>query len=75
MDLSAAPPPPGGRSDFNNPDNYKHDNIVLHTVVLAFTTVAVIVRVYTRAVIKRNFGVDDCTYGTTRIHCAVTDIV
>jgi hypothetical protein len=60
--MPAAPPPPGSMSDFNSADNYKHRNIVLHTVVLAITTVAVVIRVYTRAAIKRNFGVDDCEF-------------
>ncbi|KAF2866564.1 hypothetical protein BDV95DRAFT_203271 [Massariosphaeria phaeospora] len=62
MDLSQVPatmPPPGIMPNFSNPDNYKHQNIILHSVVLAITTVAVLVRLYTRAVIKRNIGVDD----------------
>jgi hypothetical protein len=63
VDLSqvpAAAAPPGVTFDFNNPDNYKHENIILHSVVLAFTTVAVFIRVYTRIMITRSFGIDDC---------------
>ncbi|KAK7699612.1 hypothetical protein SLS64_011566 [Diaporthe eres] len=52
-------PPPGVTPDFDNPDNYKHQNIILHSVVLSFATVAVLVRLYTRAVVKRSFGIDD----------------
>ncbi|KAF2833914.1 hypothetical protein CC86DRAFT_415931 [Ophiobolus disseminans] len=62
MDLSqipAAAPPPGVTPDFNSSDNYQHRNIILHSMVLSATTVAVIVRLYTRAVIKKNVGADD----------------
>jgi hypothetical protein len=59
--IPAAPAPPGVHTNFNNADNYRHDNIILHTVVLALTTLALCIRVYTRAVIKKNFGLDDCT--------------
>ena len=59
-DVPAYPAPPGVPWSFNDPDNYKEDTIVLHSVVLAFMTVAVIIRLYTRAVIKKNFGLDDC---------------
>ncbi|KAL9620398.1 MAG: hypothetical protein Q9160_005098 [Pyrenula sp. 1 TL-2023] len=58
-EIPAAMPPPGVMPDFNSPDNYKHRNIILHSVVLAISTVAVLVRLYTRAVIKRSIGVDD----------------
>jgi hypothetical protein len=68
VDLSqvpAATPPPGVTPDFDNSDNYKQDNIILHSVVLSFTTVAILVRLYTRAVIKRSFGIDDCESGSS----------
>ncbi|KAH9904695.1 hypothetical protein F4778DRAFT_40567 [Xylariomycetidae sp. FL2044] len=57
--VPAGVPPPGVEPNFNNPDNYKHENIILHSVVLSITTIAVFVRIYTRAVIRRNMGVDD----------------
>ncbi|KAK7743727.1 hypothetical protein SLS62_010458 [Diatrype stigma] len=57
--VPAAVPPPGIVSNFNSTDNYKHQNIILHSVVLAATTVAIAVRLYTRAVIKRTIGEDD----------------
>lgn len=65
VDLSQSPaamPPPGMTPDFDSPDNYKHQNVILHSVVLSFTTVAVLVRLYTRAVIKKSFGIDDCEF-------------
>jgi hypothetical protein len=65
--MPAAPPPPGHIPDFNSPDNYKQRNIILHTVVLSFTTVAVFIRVYTRAIIKKNFSVDDCESSLLRV--------
>lgn len=67
--IPAFPPPPGKVSNFNNQDNYKHENIILHAVVLSFTTTRVLIRLYTRSVIKKRFGVDD---GKT---CAVAFIV
>ncbi|KAI0116200.1 hypothetical protein F4776DRAFT_666522 [Hypoxylon sp. NC0597] len=57
--VPAAAPPPGTTSDFNSPDNYKHQNIILHSIVLTITTIAVLVRLFTRAVIKKNIGIDD----------------
>ncbi|KAF2708714.1 hypothetical protein K504DRAFT_502736 [Pleomassaria siparia CBS 279.74] len=57
--IPAAPSPPGITSNFDNPDNYKVDNIILHSVVLLFVTIAVVVRVYTRSVVKKTFGLDD----------------
>jgi hypothetical protein len=65
--LPAVPPPPGITPNFNNSDNYKHHNIVLHTVVLAITSAAVFVRIYTRAVIRKKFGIDDCEF--CPVHC------
>jgi hypothetical protein len=58
--IPAAPPPPGVKSNFNNPDNYKTQNIILHSIVLSLVTLAVLMRVYTRAFVKKTFGVDDC---------------
>ncbi|KAK8041075.1 Satratoxin biosynthesis SC1 cluster protein 4 [Apiospora phragmitis] len=55
----AAPPPPGVIPDFQSPDNYKHANIILHSVVLSATTIAVLIRLYTRTFIKKSIGVDD----------------
>jgi len=58
--LPAAPPPPGVVPDFNSPDNYKTENIILHSIVLTVVTIAVMIRIYTRAVLKKTFGLDDC---------------
>jgi hypothetical protein len=69
VDLSQIPagaPPPGVTPDFDSADNYKHRNIVLHSIVVAFTTIAVLVRLYTRAIVKKKFGVDDCEYGAVQ---------
>ncbi|KAI0404812.1 hypothetical protein F4802DRAFT_212963 [Xylaria palmicola] len=57
--LPASPPPPGIRSNFDNPDNYKSQVIILQAVVVPFTTLAVFIRLYTRAVIKKSLGADD----------------
>jgi hypothetical protein len=39
-----------------------NERITLHSTVLAFMTVGVITRVYTRAIIVRKFCLDDCEY-------------
>ncbi|KAH8728007.1 hypothetical protein GQ44DRAFT_824348 [Phaeosphaeriaceae sp. PMI808] len=57
--MPAAKPPPGVTPDFNSPDNYKTENIILHSVILLFVTIAVLMRMYTRALVKKTFGIDD----------------
>lgn len=39
-----------------------NERIALHSVVLALATIAVFMRLYTRAVITKKFGLDDCKY-------------
>jgi hypothetical protein len=65
VDLSQVPafsPPSGMKFDPQSPDNYIHEAYVLHGIVLAFTTIAVIIRLYTRCCVKKRMGVDDCTF-------------
>ncbi|KAK8022516.1 hypothetical protein PG993_013283 [Apiospora rasikravindrae] len=57
--VPAAPPPPGVIPDFQNPDNYKQANVILHSVVLSASTIAVLIRIYTRNFITRSMGTDD----------------
>jgi hypothetical protein len=70
MDLSilkapvpAAPPPPGQVSDFDHPLDEQRNVQMLVTlaIVVAFSTVCAVMRLWTRAVIIRHFGWDDCT--------------
>ncbi|OCL09525.1 hypothetical protein AOQ84DRAFT_220784 [Glonium stellatum] len=58
--IPAVPPPPGVMFDPNNPDNYKSANIIMHSIILSIMTIAVVIRLYTRTVIKKSVGVDDC---------------
>ncbi|KAF2678684.1 hypothetical protein K458DRAFT_408736 [Lentithecium fluviatile CBS 122367] len=57
--IPAVKPPSGVQSDWNNSDNFKTENVILHSTVMAVVTIAVLIRVYTRAVVKKTFGVDD----------------
>ena len=56
----AGTPPFGVRPNFDNPPNR---DVVLHTttaVFLTFTSLAVLIRIYTRRVLIRSVGYDDC---------------
>jgi len=58
--LPAYPAPAGLVSDFDSPDSHILGNYVLHAIVIFFTTIAVLIRVYTRRCIKRFMGLNDC---------------
>ena len=58
--IPGVPPPPGSTFNPNDPDNYKHADIIMHSVVLSIVTVCVMIRLYTRAVVKKGMGADDC---------------
>lgn len=60
--IPAVPPPPGVLFDFNNPDNYKSENIIMHSIILSIITIMVAIRLYTRGVMKKSMGIDDCEY-------------
>ena len=62
-DLSKIPavPAPGGEvSNFDNPDNKITATLVLISVCLAIMTIMMLVRIYTRTVVKKSMGLDDC---------------
>ena len=57
---SAIPPPPGITPNLVNPSDHTKESIILHTVCLTLVTIAVGIRLYTRALITRKIGADDC---------------
>ena len=56
----ALAPPAGVIPNFQNPDNLNNFVIPTITLCLTFTTVAVGIRMYTKAFIIRNTALDDC---------------
>ena len=44
-----------------------NERIALHSVVLALMTIAVFVRLYTRAIITKKVGLDDCKLFSTGV--------
>ena len=63
IDLSQVPaamPPPGTMANFHYLNIYKRHYANQHSVDLTVSTVAVLVRLYTRAFIKKSIKIDDC---------------
>lgn len=56
----AIPAPPGVSANLVNPPDHTRDFIILHTICVALVTTAVGVRFFTRALITRKVGLDDC---------------
>ncbi|KAL7807759.1 GPCR, PTH11-type [Trichoderma aethiopicum] len=58
--VGGMPPPPGVEPNFIDPYDHMSENIALHSTLLTITTLAVGMRLYTRAIItKAKLGVDD----------------
>lgn len=55
-------PPPGQVPNLKDPPNERTTMIVVYTVYLLLTTVAVFIRMYTKAFIARRVEVEDCEY-------------
>lgn len=61
------PPPPGV---FHNPsDSQKVQNIVCHTACLTMVTLGIVLRFYTRTLVVKAFGWDDCMYLFYYVDC------
>jgi hypothetical protein len=59
--------PAGTVPNFINPPDQMKGVIALHTTCLVIVTLAVALRIYTRKVIVRRLGVDDCMYCDTTL--------
>lgn len=58
--------PPGTVPNYIDPPDHHDQTIALHTVMLTLVTVATAMRVWTRAGVTKNFGLDDCTNSLAR---------
>lgn len=58
--LPIFPPPPGQVSNFIDPDDQMTATVSIHVVCLAFLTVFVVMRIYTRRYIIGKLRLDDC---------------
>ena len=59
----ASTPPAGMQPKFDDPPNLNTIIYVTKTIALTLTTLAVFIRVYTRHVLIRSMGYDDCMFG------------
>jgi hypothetical protein len=55
-------PPPGEVPNLKDPPNERTTMIVVNTVYLVLTTVAIFIRMYTKGFIARRVEVEDCKY-------------
>lgn len=57
---AAGPPPPGARSNFHDPANINGLVILTLTLCLAFASLAVLMRTYTKLFLIRSWDYEDC---------------
>ena len=58
----AGPPPAGIQPNFDDPANLDTIIYITKTVALTLVTLAVFIRIYTRHVLLRSMGYDDCMF-------------
>ena len=56
----ALTPPAGVQPNFDNPANLDTIIIMIETIVLTLTSLAVLIRIYTRHHLSHPMGYDDC---------------
>ena len=68
--LAALPAPPGLASNFVDPPSKASGDVVTQAVCLAFATLLVGMRMYTKVRVLKNPGWDDCEQKTSN-HCII----
>lgn len=58
----AGPPPSGVLLSFDNPPNLNSEIIFTLTLCMAITTIAVLMRMYTKLFLIRSMAYEDCEY-------------
>ena len=56
------PPPPGVAPNLDHPASLKHSMVVANAICLTLACVSVALRLWTRAIIVRSLGWDDCEW-------------
>lgn len=58
----AMAPPPGVTPNFIDPPNLRHIVVLVLTLCMSFSTVAILMRMYTKLFILRKTAFEDCRY-------------
>lgn len=58
--MPLSPPPPGVEPNFDHPASKKTMQIAVMAAILPFTVLAVVLRVYAKAFVRRTFDASDC---------------
>lgn len=70
--------PSGVVPNYIDPPDYRKQTVILHSVVLTLITGAVAMRIYTRLVILKSIGIDDCRELPPlheKHHCTQADVL
>ena len=62
LNRPAYTPPPGVQPNFDNPANLDTIIIIIKTIALTLTTLAILIRIYTRHHLSHSMGYDDCIF-------------
>ena len=69
--MPVAPPPPGVASNFVDPPTTAPMAYGVMSLALVIMVSAVTMRFYTRAVVVKSFGADDCMYSMLAVCCNI----
>jgi hypothetical protein len=58
--IGALPPPPGVIPDFDHPESAWYQNVIAIAVLFPLATIVLCLRLYTRVILVRYTGSDDC---------------
>ena len=58
--IGGLPPPPGVTPNFVNPESLHTEWVLMMSMCLTFTTIFICVRMYTKLVIIKSHGWEDC---------------
>lgn len=70
--IPAIPPPPGIKSNFDNPRTLKSSFVAVNATFLSLMVIVVAIRTYSRGVIARAMGWDDCMLSIL-VNCKAAD--
>jgi hypothetical protein len=65
--MPARQPPPGRKSEFENPESRAYQLVIVIGICLALVLVLISARIHVRLRVNHAFGVDDCTSTICRL--------